>query len=105
WPSKSWRRPPTGTRFQRIGAAVGRRPAVTAVASGVVLLALAAGVLAFKADYDFTAGFPTTTESAKATKDLQRGFPQGALNPTEAYLTSTGGGSLSQDQLTAFAAA
>jgi putative drug exporter of the RND superfamily len=105
WPSKSWRRPPTGTAFQRIGTSVGRRPALTAVCSGLVLLALAAGVLAFKADYDFTAGFPTTTESARATQDLQRGFPQGALNPTEAYLTTTDGGQLTTAQLDAYAAA
>ncbi len=105
WPSKSWRRPPTGTRFARIGAAVGRRPAVAAVVSGVVLLALAAGVLAFKADYDFSAGFPATTESAKATKDLQRGFPQGALDPTEAYLTTTNGSPLTTAQLNDFSAA
>jgi RND superfamily putative drug exporter len=105
WPSRSWRRQPVGTRFQRIGGAVGRRPALTAIVSGAVLLALAAGVLLFKADYDFAAGFPTTTESAKATKDLQRGFPQGALNPTEAYLTTTGGGQLTKDQLDSFAAA
>jgi putative drug exporter of the RND superfamily len=105
WPSKSWRRPPTGTRFARIGSAVGRRPVVAAVCSGVVLLALAAGVLAFKADYDFTAGFPATTESAKATKDLQRGFPQGALDPTEAYLTTTNGSTLTTSQLDEFSAA
>jgi RND superfamily putative drug exporter len=105
WPSKSWRRPPTGTRFQRIGGYVGRRPGVTAVASGLVLLVLAAGVLAFKADYDFSAGFPSTTESAKATVDLQRGFPQGALNPTEAYLATNDGSPLADVQLTDFAAA
>jgi RND superfamily putative drug exporter len=105
WPSKSWRRPPTGTRFQRVGAAVGRRPGVTGALSGLVLVALAAGVLAFQADYDFAAGFPTTTESAKATADLQRGFPQGALNPTEAYLTTTDGSKLTTGQLDGFAAA
>ena len=105
WPSKSWRRQPKGSRFERIGATVGRRPALTAAASGVVLLGLAAGVLAFKADYDFTAGFPTTTESAKATADLNLGFPQGALNPTEAYLTTLNGSRLSQQQLDAFQAA
>ncbi len=105
WPSKSWRRPPKGTVYRRLGAAVGGRPALTAVCSALVLLALAAGVLAFKADYDFAAGFPTTTESALATRDLQRGFPQGALNPTEAYLTTTGGGRLTTAQLAAFAGA
>jgi putative drug exporter of the RND superfamily len=103
WPSKGWKQPPKGSRFERIGALVGRRPALTAAGSGVLLLALAAGVLGFKADYDFSAGFPTTTESAKATVDLQLGFPQGALNPTEAYLSSTTGGPLTPTQLNDFA--
>jgi RND superfamily putative drug exporter len=105
WPSKSWKQQPSGTRFQRIGRAVGRRPAWTVVASGVILLALAAGVLLFKADYDFTAGFPANTESAKATKDLQSGFPQGALNPTQAFLTTTDSRPLTSGQLDAFRAA
>ncbi|GAA4604936.1 RND superfamily putative drug exporter [Actinoplanes octamycinicus] len=105
WPSKAWKREPKGTRFARIGAAVGRRPAVAAAASGLVLVALASGVLLFKADYDFAAGFPSTTESAKAAADLERGFPQGALDPTEAYLTTTGGGKLTDAQLAEFGAA
>ncbi|WIM99744.1 MMPL family transporter [Actinoplanes oblitus] len=105
WPSKAWRREPKGTRFARIGAALGRRPAVAAAASGLVLIALASGVLLFKADYDFAAGFPSTTESAKAAADLERGFPQGALDPTEAYLTTTDGGELTDAQLAGFAAA
>ncbi|WP_238006660.1 MMPL family transporter [Dactylosporangium sp. AC04546] len=105
WPSKAWRREPKGTAFARIGAAVGRRPAVAAVASGLVLVALASGALLFKADYDFAAGFPSTTESAKAAADLERGFPQGALDPTEAYLTTTDGSGLTPAQLEQFAAA
>ena len=105
WPSKAWKREPTGTRFARIGAALGRRPAVAAAASGFVLIALASGVLMFKADYDFAAGFPSTTESAKAAADLERGFPQGALDPTQAYLTTTDGSPLTDAQLTQFAAA
>jgi RND superfamily putative drug exporter len=105
WPSKAWRREPKGTAFARIGAALGRRPAMAAVSSGLVLIALASGAFLFKADYDFAAGFPTTTESAKATADLQRGFPQGALDPTLAYLTTTDGGQLTPAQLDQFAAA
>jgi putative drug exporter of the RND superfamily len=105
WPSKAWRREPKGTVFVRLGAALGRRPAVAAVASGLVLVALASGTLLFKADYDFAAGFPSTTESAKAAADLQRGFPQGALDPTEAYLTTTDAGQLTPAQLDQFAAA
>src|SRR3954462_10516739 len=31
WPSRAWRRPPTGTRFRRLGAVVGRRPRLTAI--------------------------------------------------------------------------
>ena len=105
WPSKAWKREPKGTRFARIGAAVGRRPALAAVASGLVLLALAGGTLMFKADYDFAAGFPSTTESAKAAADLERGFPEGALDPTLAYLTTTDGSRLTGEQLDRFAAA
>ncbi|HTJ39205.1 MAG TPA: MMPL family transporter [Dactylosporangium sp.] len=104
WPSKAWKREPKGTAFARIGAAVGRRPAVTAVASGLVLIALASGALMFKADYDFAAGFPSTTESAKAAADLERGFPQGALDPTLAYLTTSDGSPLTPAQLDRFAA-
>jgi RND superfamily putative drug exporter len=105
WPSKAWRREPKGTAFARIGAALGRRPAAAATASGLVLVALASGVLLFKADYDFAAGFPSTTESAKAAADLERGFPQGALDPTQAYLTTTDGSQLTQAQLDQFGAA
>jgi RND superfamily putative drug exporter len=105
WPSKAWRREPKGTAFVRIGAGLGRRPVVAAVASGLVLVALAGGTLLYKADYDFAAGFPSTTESAKAAADLQRGFPQGALDPTEAYLSTSDGSQLTPAQLDQFATA
>jgi RND superfamily putative drug exporter len=86
WPSKSWQKEPTGSFYTRLGSAVGRRPLVTAVASGIVLLGLAAATLGFKADYDFNAGQPQTTESAKAQKDI----PQGLTSPTEVYVKGTG---------------
>ncbi len=105
WPSKSWQRQPEGKLPARVGALVGRRPGAVALASGAVLVALAAGVLAFKGDYDFGAGFPQDTESARATADLQRGFPAGALTPTEVYLRSTDGTPLSPEELATFSAA
>jgi putative drug exporter of the RND superfamily len=105
WPSKKWRTRTEGTRFARIGTGVARRPGLTAGASGLLLLVLAAGVLAFQADYDFSAGFPTTTESAKATTDLQTGFPQGATNPTVAYLTTTNDSAVTKDEQDTFVAA
>jgi putative drug exporter of the RND superfamily len=105
WPSKSWQRPPKATVAHRLGTAIGRRPAIVAAASAVVLLALAAGVLSYRADYDFSAGFPQDTESAKAAADLQRAFAAGALAPTEAYLTTEDGTALDPADLSAFAAA
>jgi RND superfamily putative drug exporter len=105
WPSKSWQRQPKATVAHRLGMAIGRRPAVVAAVSGAVLVALAAGTLSYKADYDFSAGFPQDTESARAAADLQRGFAAGALAPTEAYLTTTDGSALNDTQVSAFAAA
>ncbi|MGC5020340.1 MMPL family transporter [Micromonospora sp. DT47] len=105
WPSKAWRRAPKATVSRRLGAAIGRRPALVAAASGALLVALAAGVLTYKADYDFSAGFPQDTESAKAAADLQRGFAAGALAPTEVYLTTANGSPLTERQVSDFAAA
>lgn len=105
WPSKAWQRPPKATLSRRLGAVVGRRPAIVAAASGALLVALAAGVLGYKADYDFGAGFPQDTESARAAQDLQRGFAAGALAPTEVYLTTGNGTPLTEQQVNDFAAA
>ncbi|MGW5575937.1 MMPL family transporter [Micromonospora chokoriensis] len=105
WPSKAWQRAPKATIWHRLGNTVGRRPALVAASSGVLLVALAAGVLGYKADYDFSAGFPQDTESAKAAQDLQRGFAAGALAPTEVYLTTSNGSPLNEQQVNDFAAA
>lgn len=105
WPSRSWQRQPRATLMHRLGVAIGRRPAVVAAVSGALLVALAAGTLAYKADYDFSAGFPQDTESAKAAADLQRAFAAGALAPTEVYLTTGNGSPLTDQQVSEFAAA
>jgi RND superfamily putative drug exporter len=105
WPSKAWQREPKATLARRLGGVLGRRPAMVAAASGLVLLALAAGVLSYRADYDFDAGFPQDTESARAAADLERAFAAGALAPTEVYLITDGGGGLSDEQIQRFVAA
>jgi RND superfamily putative drug exporter len=105
WPSKAWQNQPTGTLSHRLGNAVGRRPALVAAVSGALLAVLAAGTLWYTADYDFSAGFPQDTESARAAADLQRGFAAGALAPTEAYLTTLDGSPLTDEQLQSFATA
>jgi RND superfamily putative drug exporter len=91
WPSKSWKREPKASMYKRLGNAVGRRPLVTAVASGIVLVALAGAALGFKANYDFSAGQPQNTESAKALKDLRSSLPPGLTDPTVVYVQSSGG--------------
>src|SRR3954463_5584502 len=90
WPSKSWQKEPTGSFYTRLGSAVGRGPLVPAVASGIILLVLAGAALGFKADYDFSAGQPQNTESAKALKDLRRSLPPGLTDPTEVYVQGNG---------------
>jgi len=105
WPSKAWQRQPKATLMHRLGLAIGRRPTLVAAVSGALLVALAAGTLAYKADYDFSAGFPQDTESAKAAHDLQRAFAAGALAPTEVYLTTQNGSALTEQQVSDFAAA
>jgi RND superfamily putative drug exporter len=91
WPSKSWKREPKASAYKRLGEAVARRPLITAVASGIVLIALAGVAFGFKADYDFSAGMPQDTESAKALKDLRANVPPGLSDPTQVYVQSTGG--------------
>ncbi|HEX5994829.1 MAG TPA: MMPL family transporter [Jiangellales bacterium] len=105
WPSKAWQKQPTGTLPHRLGNAIGRRPAAVAAASGGLLVVLAVGCFWYTANYDFNAGFPQDTESARATADLQRGFAAGALAPTEAYLTTLDGSPLIDEQLQSFVTA
>ncbi len=103
WPSKSWQRTPKGSLPQRLGRLVARRPALVALVSGGILAALAVAALGFKPDYDQFSQLPQDTESAQAFRDLQAGFPAGALNPTQVYLRSDTGQPLDQDALAAFA--
>ena len=86
WPSKSWQRTPRAPVFARLGGLVARRPVLVALASGAVVVALAAGTLGFRQNYDFVSQLPSDTESRKAFADLQSGFPAGALNPTQVYV-------------------
>ncbi|HZD01275.1 MAG TPA: MMPL family transporter, partial [Actinomycetes bacterium] len=103
WPSKRWRHEPKGSLPRRAGSLVGRRPALAALGSGALMAALALGTLGFVANYDFSSSLPDDTESAVAFRDLQRGFPAGALDPTSVYLRSDGGQRLDQAAVRGFA--
>lgn len=104
WPSKSWQRTPQSSFFQRLGRFTGRRPAVVALLSGGVMVALAVGSLGMKTDFDMTAQLPSDTESSQGFRDLQEGFPAGALNPTTVYVRSDTGEQLDATELERFAA-
>jgi putative drug exporter of the RND superfamily len=92
WPSKSWQREPKGARFAAIGNALGKRPALFAGVSGLVLVALTLGALGFKPTFDLSsAGIPATAESEVALTVLERGLPPGATEPTQVYLHATSG--------------
>jgi RND superfamily putative drug exporter len=91
WPSKSWQRTPKGSMFQRLGKFTGRKPAVVAVASGGVMVALALGMVGFNTDYDQTGQLPSDTESARGLDYMQVGFPSGALSPTSVYVKADSG--------------
>jgi putative drug exporter of the RND superfamily len=92
WPSKAWQREPKGARFAAIGSALGKRPAVFAGVSGLVLVALAIGALGFKPTFDLSSsGIPGNAESQVALTVLERGLPPGATEPTQVYLHATSG--------------
>jgi putative drug exporter of the RND superfamily len=92
WPSKAWQREPKGARFAAIGGALGKRPAVFAGVSGLILVALAIGAFSFKPTFDLSsAGIPGNAESEVALTVLERGLPPGATEPTQVYLHATSG--------------
>ncbi|HEY7275942.1 MAG TPA: MMPL family transporter [Trebonia sp.] len=104
WPSKAWQREPKGARFAAIGGAVGRRPAVFAAVSGLVLIALTLGALGFKPTFDLaSAGIPSNAESVTALHTLEKGLPPGATDPTEIYLHAPSG-TLSKADVAAYGA-
>lgn len=105
WPSKAWQTEPRGARFAALGAALGRRPAAFAVVSGGVLVALGIVAVGFNPTFDLSSGSTSdASESVVYNKELLKGMPAGATQPSDVLLRSTGG-ALTSDQLTAYRAA
>jgi putative drug exporter of the RND superfamily len=102
WPSKAWKREPRGARFTAIGGALGRRPAVFAAVSGLVLIVLALGALSLRPTFDLSsAGIPANAESMTALATLEKGFPPGETAPTQVYL-HTPSGTLTAAEVTSY---
>lgn len=76
------------TRSERMGAAVAKRPGVVLLASVIVLVALATGVLNLKVTYNQLSELPQNNPSTEAYNTIQSSFPAGFLGPSEAFVTS-----------------
>jgi RND superfamily putative drug exporter len=104
WPSKSWQREPGNAGFAALGRGVRRRPALTAGASGLVLVVLALGALGYKANFDLASGsMPKTKESMVVQAELKTAYSAGAAAPTDVYLSSTDGKPLDKAAFGAYA--
>jgi RND superfamily putative drug exporter len=109
WPTRRFRlaervpavEPGRRSRLASVGRLVAGRPVLVIVLGLTLLGGAAAGLVRLSPDYDPIAAQPAGTESARAYADLQRGFPAGALAPTEVYLT--GDRPLTQADVGAFA--
>ena len=77
------------TRSERMGAAVAKRPGVVLLASVVVLVVLATGVLNLKVTYNQLAELPQTNPSTEAYNTISSAFPAGFLGPSQAFVTSS----------------
>jgi RND superfamily putative drug exporter len=90
WPSKKWRVEPEASRFAAIGNGVKRRPALVAVVSGVLMVAIALVATTYKASFDFTSGsMPKTKESMVVQSTITKAYSAGAATPTEVFVTSS----------------
>ena len=105
WPSKAWRREPTGARFAAIGAAMGRHPGRFAIASGGLMVLLAIAALGFHPNFDLTSGSTSSaSESTVYSQQLLRGLPAGATEPSQVYVRSDHGTPLPTGQLATYRA-
>ncbi|GAA3137787.1 MMPL family transporter [Streptomyces echinatus] len=104
WPSKSWQKEPENARFAALGRGVQRRPALTALLSGLILLALSVGTFGYKATFDLASGsMPKTKESMVVQDEMQKAYSAGAAAPTDVYLSSTDGKPLDKSAFDAYA--
>jgi RND superfamily putative drug exporter len=100
-----WVRVSEGTRFAAMGRAVTRRPAVAAIASGLVLLVLTLASVGYKGTFDLAgSSMPKTKESMVVQNTLMGAFSAGAADPSHVYLTSVDGAPLAASALSGYGA-
>ena len=90
WPSTPKPHDPAHrTRSERMGAAVAKRPGIVLLASVVVLVVLATGVLGLKVTYNQLAELPQNNPSTEAYNTISSAFPAGFLGPSQVFVTSS----------------
>ncbi|MGW4650057.1 MMPL family transporter [Kitasatospora sp. NPDC004289] len=105
WPSKAWQREPEGAKFAALGRLVQRRPLVTAIASGALLLAFSAAALGYKGTFDLAAGsMPKTKESMVVQDTMMKAFSAGAADPSHVYVKAKEGSKLDEAAFPAYVA-
>ena len=76
------------TRAERTGAAVAKRPGVVLLASVIVLVVLATGVLNLKVTYNQLAELPQNNPSTEAYNTISSAFPAGFLGPSQVFVSA-----------------
>ena len=87
WPAHRRQRPPARPLYRSIGALIARRPGRVGLASGGLLVVLAAGALFYSADYNSINQLPASSEARRAYEDVRGSFPAGSVTPTQIYLS------------------
>ncbi|HEY3191909.1 MAG TPA: MMPL family transporter [Solirubrobacterales bacterium] len=77
--------------WRRFGDRVLQRPAHALVATGVIFIAGAFGLLAYKVDYSTTSFFKHSVEAVEGFDVLRSAFPAGTLAPTTVLVENDGG--------------
>ncbi|WP_371516510.1 MMPL family transporter [Kitasatospora sp. NBC_01300] len=104
WPGKKWTDEPSTARFTALGRVVQKRPALAAVASGGLLVALSVGALGYNGDFDMAgSSMPKDKESMVVQDKMAKGFSAGAADPSQVYLSSTDGRKLDPASFPAYA--
>jgi RND superfamily putative drug exporter len=94
WPSRERAGRAVAAEPKRIERFVAGKPVGALLASALVLVALSVPALGFKADYDIEAHV-SGSQSEKAFKQLETGYPEGALEPTKVLVRRDDGGRIS----------
>ena len=104
WPSKERAGRSIMRPAGRVERLVAGKPLGALIASGFVLVALAVPAVGYNPDYDLDTTVPGSP-SGKALAELERGFPQGALEPVKVMVRRTDGGRLDEQSIAPVSAA